>query len=196
MFVPPIHTGFNFLILLFSGFQSYFTLGPLECWGSKQKTGAVSRKHLLSRACNPIPTPTPFPTTKRPSTIAKSTSATPCDTAANASGYCSFTNQTNLTTTEKQSVHYLFYPRVVATTDFRENSKLVARLHEKRKSKNSSFEEFSLSLTAIVLISCVLVVFLLVVLRYQFPSVVVCARRLNRRGEATFSMVPPRDQIM
>ena len=179
---PILHS-----LFLSTGANSYFTLGPLECWGTAQKTISTSRDEVVSLACLPVHLPTPSPTTQQPHTTGKTTRIDPCDIADSASGHCRRSTEPEPTT-------------VIPTTQRFLNSSFVTTVKRSvevigQKGNPPSLEEFQLSVTAIVLISCVMVVVLLLFIRCELPRIVVCVRGLSRRGEANFTTVPPRTQI-
>lgn len=172
-----------------SGYKSYFTLGPLECWGSAQKVFSTSERNLLLRACVPIPSPTTPPTTKRPSTTDGVTTAVQCDY-----GHCS-TSEKSYPSTSTHSTQRLMSRSSVTRSILALGNKAADTYKNRKNGSPPSLEEFKLSITAIILISCVLIVVLLLVIRCELPKIVVCVRGLSRRGEANFTTAPPRNRI-
>ena len=171
------------------GLQSYFTLGPLECWGTIQKVTSTSENNLVSRACNPVPLPTTRPTTKRSSTTVKATFSTPC-----SNGLCDASEKSRSAPGTQTAKWSFTDPSVTPTMLLLSNK--AANPHKTRKNGSPpSLKEFQLSVTAIILISSVLILVLLLVIRCELPKLVVCVRGLSRRGEANFTTSPPRNRI-
>lgn len=149
--------------------DSSFRLGPLECWGKRDKTPVKTTvKDLIEDACFPVVEPSTPPPTVTTVTMTTTVTTSPCPAGeicfnltfpTDPTGPIKWTNpSTNPPTTTKEY------------KDFNVQEK-------------ESREDPGLGTTGIVLISCALVILLLLALKFALPKIISCVRTHSKRGE-------------
>ncbi|EDO39261.1 predicted protein [Nematostella vectensis] len=157
--------------------RSYFTLGALECWGRHGKNEDVhtSVVDLIDRVCHPVIEPPPPSTTTKKTIITTLTTMRIC-AANDPLNDCIYNYSTTLPTHP-----WIWPPMSTSTPDYG-----TGEADQQRK-KDITVDN-GLSMPAIVLISCAMIIMVLLLMRFVLPRIIVCVRTHSKRGEY---IVPP-----
>lgn len=161
--------------------DSYFALGPLECWGTsdqgeistiKPKLNELKIDPRLVKACPKAlkrePTPAVMTSTTQPPTTSSTGSSCPAESGLYDKDCPNAPTTTpNITTTTGQS------------GTIRARKETTPRL----KAASDQGDENQLSIIAIVMISAASVVLLLLSMKFLLPRVIKCVRTHSKRGE-------------